>query len=370
MTPFFITGFLRSGTTLLEKYFHNHPQMVAASQPFPFLYQAVKEDFYTHLDISIPRYPLGHLCGEQDYSRQAFLDFATSHHLSDAKVSAVFERMHEYSGQLTPAALDLPTQGGTLTEIIQRSALHFPGVFQKPAVQYAGSKEVFCEEYIPVFLKQGMPVVLIIRDPRAVVASIHGGRGSTYANAGLSVLHILRCWRKSVAYVMRFSNASGFHWMTYEALAHDPASCLQPIAKALGLSSFPDAVLSGALISQDGSTWHGNSSFERPDAENPKYQTMLDSDVIAFIDTLCHAEMEWLGMGHSALSTKTVLDAFRDPFQPGGLALSKDDKEAECRRLNVLSAKSVSLEEAESWCLYPSVQKQLRVTLLGKGTPY
>lgn len=363
MTPFFITGFLRSGTTLLEKYFHNHPQMVVASQPFPFLFRASKEAFYRSLGMAVPYYPLGHLCGDAGYGRQAFLDFARTHCFSASEVTTIFEQMRGYSGQLTPGLLDLPIKGGTLQEVFEQCAVQFPTLFNSPTARHVGVKEVFCEEFIPVFLTKHTPVVLILRDPRAVVASIHCGRGGEYANAGLSVLHILRCWRKSVAYAMRFSGKQGFHWITYEALAQDSAACLQPIAKSLGAAPFPEAVLSGALMSQDGSAWRGNSSFTAPDAQNPRFRTLLDADTIAFIDTLCHAEMQWLGMEHDAQSAQTVLDHFRDPFQPGNAPLSKEDKQTEHRRLAAVSAAVITPEDAENWCIFPSVQRQLHAAL-------
>ncbi|ABG30277.1 sulfotransferase family protein [Roseobacter denitrificans] len=363
MTPFFITGFLRSGTTLLEKYLHNHPQMVVASQPFPFLFKALKETFFRSLGMDVPRYPLGHLCGDAGYGRQAFLDFASTHHFTDAEVKAIFEQMRGYSGQLTPGVFDLPLKGGTLQQVFVQCATQFPALFDAPAAEHVGVKEVFCEEFIPLFLQHRMPVLLILRDPRAVVASIHCGRGGEYANAGLSVLHILRCWRKSVAYAMRFSGEQGFHWMTYERLAQDPAACLQPIARAFGADPFPDAVLSGALLSQDASPWRGNSSFGAPDARNPRFRKLLDADTITFIDTLCQAEMQWLGMEHDAHSAKTVLESYQDLFQPGAPFLSQEDKQTEYHRLAALAAQVIDPAEAENWCIYPSVQRRLHAVL-------
>lgn len=348
MTPLFTTGFLRSGTTLLEKYLHNHPQMVVASQPLPFVFTHAKREFYASLGHEPPAYPLGHLQGEGGYRREDFLAFLMQHRFSSAALQPQLEAMRGYSGQLTPAVLDMPVPSGSFFEVYSAYASRYPALFGKPHARYSGSKEVFCEEFIPLFLAQDCPVVLILRDPRAVVASIHGGRGGEYANAGLSVLYILRCWRKSVAYALRYAEHPCFHAIHYEALAQSPAAVLQPLAQALGLSPFPDTVVAGTLLSQDGTAWRGNSSFSRPDSGAPRYLQVLDAGTIAFIDTLCAAEMHVLGMSHSPQETAAVLEHFREPFLSGRPALSEQDKQDELQRAAMLAHPMSSDEQAVS----------------------
>jgi Sulfotransferase family len=41
----FVTGMQRSGTTLLEKLLHAHPELSVLSQPFPLLFVEVKRAF-------------------------------------------------------------------------------------------------------------------------------------------------------------------------------------------------------------------------------------------------------------------------------------------------------------------------------------
>lgn len=362
MTPFFITGFLRSGTTLLEKYLHNHPQAVVASQPFPYLFYTVKDAFYRRLGVDVPRYPLGNLFGERLYLREQFADFLVQYRMSSAEVQSVMERMRGYSGQMTPALLDEPAPGGKFIDVFREYSARYPQLLAKPGVRCAGSKEVFCEEFIPYFLREGVPVALIIRDPRAVVASIHGGRGANYANAGLSVLHILRSWRKSVAFAIHHAGHPQFHWMRHEQLSLSPGDTLAPLARALGLARFPDAVLQGELVSQDGSRWQGNSSFGAPEAGVPRYRQYLDAQTIAFIDTVCGPEMAWLGIAGELPATAQAIDAFRDPFQPGCPALAEQDRQAELARLDMIAnghAGNSGAAEAESWFVFSSVRPAL-----------
>lgn len=362
MTPVFITGFLRSGTTLLEKTLHNHPQCAIAPQPFPYLFYNVKKAFYHHINVAIPHYPLGHLFREKNYSRSQFLKFVLHHRMQTNEVDSIMQQMRGYSGQMMPELIDKPAPEGTLSEIFQNYSAQFPGLFGKPGVRFAGSKEVFCEEFIPCFLHEGFAVILIIRDPRDIVASIHGGRGTNYANAGLTVLQILRSWRKSVAYAIQYSDQSGFHCLFYEQLVKSPSLVLQALAQKLGIDPFPDVVVQGKLTSQNGEAWQGNSSFHQPATGAPRYHQILDSETIGFIDTICHPEMNFLNIPHKPYSLERALHNFRDPFQSGQPSLTEKDSRMEKKRLSMILEKSpgsLSSSEAESWFIFSSIRSTL-----------
>lgn len=363
MKHLFITGFVRSGTTLLEKYLHNHPEMAVASQPFPFLYYEFKKRFYQHLGVEPPAYPMGHLFHETLYTRQQFQDFMATYRLDADTVRGVMDGMRDYSGQLTPSILDVEPRAGTLHEIYQYYTACLPHLFSKPKTRAVGSKEVFCEEFIPYFLAQGMPVVLVIRDPRATIASIHGGQGSNYVSRRLALLHIVRSWRKSVAYAMHFSGHSGFHWIRYEDLVRTPDVCLQPLARMLDIAPFPESVFIEPLADQNGKPWQGNSSFSLSSTavDTPRYRELLDNELIAFVDTLSSAEMSWLGLPHTPQKNiDKVLDSFLDPFQPDQPRLDLGDKRLERERLNKIQATSEQDEDAESWFIFSDIQAHLQ----------
>jgi hypothetical protein len=75
----FITGFLRSGTTLVEKLVHALPGACIGPQPFPFLYHDAKRAFLRGRGIDGERYPLGHLFGEGRYRPGDFEAFLARH---------------------------------------------------------------------------------------------------------------------------------------------------------------------------------------------------------------------------------------------------------------------------------------------------
>ena len=68
-----------------------------------------------------------------------------------------------------------------------------------PGLAVIGSKEIAVEEYIPYFIEVGTKVVLVVRDPRAMIASLALGEGERYGGSPRPILFDVRNWRKSVA---------------------------------------------------------------------------------------------------------------------------------------------------------------------------
>ena len=103
-----VTGFIRSGTTLLEKRLHSHPQICIASQPLPSLYLRIKKAFLREIGSIEDPYPLGNLFKETRYNRRQFTQFLNQFTLSKSDIQTVCESMRNYSGQKAPELLDAP----------------------------------------------------------------------------------------------------------------------------------------------------------------------------------------------------------------------------------------------------------------------
>src|SRR5207237_6447019 len=99
----FITGFLRSGTTLVEKLVHALPEACIGPQPFPFLFYDTKRAFLRLRAVPEERYPLGHLFGETRYRPEDFRAFLAAHRVTPQAIAASFAAMRGYSGWQLPA---------------------------------------------------------------------------------------------------------------------------------------------------------------------------------------------------------------------------------------------------------------------------
>lgn len=317
-----VTGCYRSGTTLLEKLLHQHPDVCIASQPFPDLYFYCKAAFDRSRGLE-RRYPLGHLFLEDGYEPSDLDRFLREHAFGDREVNEVFARMSANPlGLWTPEILDHVDQvrPGTFWELFRQLNDIAAGLFGLEDSAYVGSKEVLCEEYLPHLLGQGARAIVVIRDPRDMISSLHFGSRDNKTGDDRPVLFSVRVWRKSVAYCLGLEDHPGFLWLRYEDLVHDVSGQLSRIAAFLGLEGLDAQLFREGIRNQDGSLWAGNSSFEdRRGVDRTsigRYRESLPDEVVSFIEACCHPEMALLGYDTVAWSDfdEAAIRGYRDPF--------------------------------------------------------
>jgi hypothetical protein len=153
----FITGFLRSGTTLVEKLVHALPDACIGPQPFPFLYYDTKRDFLRSRGLGDERYPLGSLFREERYQPADFDAFLAGHRLTPEAVAASFAAMQGYRGWKLPAIAAHAGQvrEGVFADVYRQLCDSLPAVLGREA-SLLGAKEVFCEEFTAHFLANGV----------------------------------------------------------------------------------------------------------------------------------------------------------------------------------------------------------------------
>lgn len=319
----FITGAQRSGTTLLEKLLSSHPDVHVFSQPFPLLFAETKSAFLARFGAPSESYPLGNLFRERRYCA-ADLDAYLETWVPDPEaIVRLFERMGRYSGQYTrfdashaaAAARKLQSPGfaSTLTTLWRELSAGPPN-------RLCGGKESFCEEFIPHLVANGVRCLVVVRDPRDVLASMNHGSGRQHAGRLKPTLFNLRNWRKSVAFVLQFETHPSFAWIRYEDLIHDPHAILDWLAWWLELDPFPATVLAGDLRDRAGAVWEANSSFGPRKGVSPAslgiHSALLAEEVVEFAASACFPEMCALGYdpGLSLDVVPTALTTFRDPY--------------------------------------------------------
>lgn len=369
----FVTGCYRSGTTLLEKLLHSHPQVCVGSQPFPVLYFFAKSRFLAERGL-VRRYPLGHLFLERDYEVAQFTQFLAELELSAADLDQVFRQLADYKlGLWTPEVLQFRGEvaAGAFPVIYRRLHELLAGLLAKSDAAFWGSKEVLCEEFIPFVLAQGGRVVVSIRDPRDMITSLDYRRRDNLTGEHRPLLFSLRAWRKSVAFVLAYEDHPHFHWLRYEDLVRDPSTELSNLARFLGVSNLADRALAGPLADQYGRTWQGNSSFADLTgismASVGKYRTELPRSALTYLETCCRPEMDRLGyVCDTPAGTRQNLLAYREPFArihakfDPDYSWSAERVERETERLGRLDAgHALALDEARAWFLDPQAYAKL-----------
>jgi Sulfotransferase family len=317
LNKLFLTGMARSGTTLLDKLLSCHPDVHILSQPFPYLFiDAIKKFLQTQ---GIEKYYVmndeikSHL-----YKPEDFECFLSHYRSTGAEIRDRFAAMQNYSGQYTKPSRSLWNSNREISSFHQlyQEALALFGVDNR--LKYIGSKETVCEAFIPYLCRNGVKTILIVRDPRDVLASMNYAMGSKYAGTKKPALFILRTWRKSFEYLYRLKDEGNFLFICYEDLVRTTDITLKKITKFLEIPSFEVGQFEHDIIDQNGKKWHANSSFHKQkngisSASIGIYKTQLSDQETEYVDVICGKEMRWLGYNPGEVSDpERVLRTYRD----------------------------------------------------------
>lgn len=363
-THLFITGMLRSGTTLLEKLINtHHPSASVLYQPCMPLFTDVKNIFLASLGYAPVRYPLGHLFCETRYNAQDFAKFLEEY------------QPLQWSGLPDGLPKEITYQenfGKILPKIWS-----YIGCNQGSDVM--GAKEVLCEEYTPYLATHGFQVIIIVRDPRDVITSMNYGEASRHVGAVRPTLYNLRNWRKSVAFALHLSRLGQAVYVRYEDLVRHPESCLRNILFWLGMSPIPLKIdISASLKNQKGEKWIGNSSFGGKNTISKtsvgKYKIFLPERLIEYIEAICYPEMVALGYQPDLTNVKlrddfaSIINNFSEPLTVNHAALPADysttaaNTAIEKKRFELLNNNYQNLNEVmtEYFFIFGELQKIYR----------
>ena len=199
---FFLTGMFRSGTTLIARMLNSHPAVACASDPLAPVFKEIRNAAARKLGCGglDPDAPLGDYyfdAAEQSLMR-AVQDWPLQESLGIADragfLSHVADRARPFSPLLADRIGEL--KGDTAGEILTAGRTLIAEVYGNASTHLTGFKETWAVEFVPLFLKHfpEARVIILIRDPRAVVAS-KLGRDEKYP-----VLFMARHWRKASAF--------------------------------------------------------------------------------------------------------------------------------------------------------------------------
>jgi len=369
-----VTGYLRSGTTLVEKLLHNHPRVCVGAQPAPLLYVHLKELFLAERGLPAGAYPLSHLFRETGYTREEFDRFCGRRVLTRADLDEVLARQRSYSGWKTPEFEECwrELRPGTLPDLFGQLGALLARLHGKPGARVRGAKEVLCEEFVPALLQQGIRVVLVLRDLRDVIASLNHGRGGEFGGRATPTLYAVRRWRLSVAYGLAHRDRPDFLLLRYEDLVDRFDPELLRLTDFLSVEPFQPGAFDGGIRDQAGGLWTGNSSFGAAEVVQARsvgsFERVLTEECIRYVELFAGPELRALGYRPAAStgpSPAAVVGAFVEPrpqtrenFDPD---YSTDPARirAELRRLEAVD-RPVPSDEIPHWFLYHAAHERLR----------
>lgn len=310
----FVCGMLRSGTSLAQVLLANHPDMVVAYQPFHQFHVDIKRLFLDEHGLE-RKLPLDDGAPGRHAERSEFLAWLHRRHFDSAETGELVRRATRAKGGGLPGWTAPRVPPGTFFQI--RDALHraMASHLACSSPEVVGSKEVLCEEYVPALLTAGVRCILIIRDPRAVIASANNGRYRQMVGDRYPLMMLIRLWRKSAAYWLRYRHDPRVRSLRYEDLVADPLGVMSSIAEWLDASPFPPDFLDEPLKDHAGRPWLGNSSFgDRPRVDaggHEAWRELLDLGEQRFIAACAKPEMDAIGYPTAAADFREILD-FRE----------------------------------------------------------
>lgn len=314
MNRLLITGMGRSGTTLLDKLLNNHKNLEVISQPFPLLFTTFKKAFLNSINRD-KYYVLNDNCFDGDYSESDFTSFLHQYKTTYEDINNIFDKMKNYSGQMTKITFDIPYKENygflELYDIILKNNL------LNNTVKSFGAKEIMCEEFIPYLIDNDTKVIVIVRDPRDVVASINYPKKEKYLGNKKPTLFILESWRRTIDYIKHFKKNKNFIFLKYEDLVTSPYKCLNSIANFLNLREFDLNHFDSGILDRNGELWKANSSFEMQTSFISSksvggYLNVLSGNEINYIETICSQEMDLMGYLLTTIPNKEIIKSFRD----------------------------------------------------------
>jgi len=338
------------------------------SQPFPYLLLEAKREMFRQRGLDPAVFPLGDLFRESRYSREELRRSLATFSPASDRLGELFREMQAFSGQYTrftseqiSRALAAPRPPG-LAALLRTFWRLFAS---KEGASRFGAKEVTAEEFMPSLLDAGIHVVLVVRDPRDVVASLNTGDGLRYGGRRKPTLANVRLWRKSVAFALRYAEHTAVTVVRYEDVAKEPMAPLRPVFTALVLDP---AEASTTPREPSGAEWRGNSSYGDVAGVTSRsvgaFRARLPRDVVAFIEATCHPEMRALGYAADLEPGEAAraINAFVDPYASERPELSgyvtDEARASELERLERL--RRVTRTDDAEWFLFDEAAERLR----------
>jgi hypothetical protein len=272
MKKIFLTGMMRSGTTLLQKALNQHPEILLS-------YQNRTKHFHNeikcfHEERNINKYHLlSHYSPNIDYT---------------------FQDCQTWLNKNT-----------SLDELLPENNC-----------LYSGVKEVLAEEFLPFFIINKTKCINIIRDPRDVISSMSFGNGVEHTGLERPVLFDIKNWRKSVLVSQILKDSEYLLTIRMEDLLEKPELTMEKIYNYLGVSNIS---FTNLIEKMNDLSWKGNSSFGEKKAFDlsavGNYKVVLPTRVIKYIEATCNHEMTCMGYNKAyPFINKSIFSSYLDPF--------------------------------------------------------
>ena len=301
--PLFIFGLARSGTNLVARMLDHHPAVAVALDPFLPLFRSLRNATVSaHASQEVrqrfnPASPFQDYYFDDDGPALLNLMLAARADLpldGETLVTLRYKTAERATLESSVLGKRMERLEGVNYGCLLRSGLDIVAG-TKPAAIWAGCKEVWVLEFIPMLVRlfPDARFLAVERDPRAIVSSLLA-MATQYPTQAAHAPSYLRHWRKQVALTRRFeldpALAERFRSISFERLATEPEIEARRLCDELGIDFKPEML----RLSADG--WKGNSSYNHGGSDIysdtvDRWRQILPKPLAQVADFLCGPEM-------------------------------------------------------------------------------
>jgi len=295
----------RSGTTLVSRMFHSHPEIACASDPYAPLFKMFRNQF----SVKSENLPVNFESPHDDYyyydSKVSFFHGLQKETLEmdcdniewDVFLDQISHSLRPYSPLLIPYLNKLP--GSNFKETFVNGIDIIRQAYGDNKTKIVGFKDVWTSEF-GVHIARDIPnskVLHIVRDPRSVCAS------NLASSEPYPLIFLARQWRKACASALYqkklFKNEDKIFILRYEDLILYPDIYIPKICDFLEIDPHDNMYKPSTFLDGSNQPWIQNSSYNNPISgfnieSMHKWKEILSDKQIAMIEFMCFGEMELL----------------------------------------------------------------------------
>ena len=299
MDKLFVSGMFRSGTTLLARLLNVHPYINMASDPFAPLFKEYRNEIANgHLKLNLdPESPLDSYDLLEDLKLFRSIQNANFKiSIRNTSTNSIRDKINKHCAPYTPKLLPyIPIlEGITYSDVLELGYEILNKITGTDSTKITGIKEVWTNEFVPHFLSLNAcnKVILIIRDPRGIVASNFSTNNHRYP-----FTFLCRQWRKLTELANSYSQIfDRVLILRYEDLIMSPFDSITEICDFLNVDYHPNMMNPALFTDGFGNRWFQNTSYDESINrfnENTinKWRMVLTQEQTDFIEAICHDQM-------------------------------------------------------------------------------
>jgi len=303
MNKLFITGMIRSGTTLLERMLNSHSEIVSVSEPFRPFYNLFYSIISQQAGIDSQDYePIGDFFadGLKINAFKILQNTTFDRDFPDDKRESLLQQIKGFLSKFSEKNIVNNLEcikGKSFKDVLDNLMLHIIKYYANGNEKYIGTKEIWIMPFIPL-LARTYPesrFIIIMRDPRGVIASKNSQK-----NRKNPWLYLARMWRELAILTWIYSNdkflKERIYVISYEKMIKKPETHARKLCKFLNVE-YDEAMIKPERFKWlDGSKWLQNSTFDKKEtgfntSSIDVWKRKLDRIEIEYIEKLCFCEM-------------------------------------------------------------------------------